>query len=298
MISNNQNAERWRAALHEAGHLVAAEVMLNGKNGAVVVSMNDGTAGQAYIDVGDPPRSFSEALAIAAGTEAEGLAEFHDAPALPPSPMDVVRPDVPPQKSSHASIVANIQAGPSDDLRIAKWCCEDIPDQPARWIQRHTWIHREARFLVRDHTARILEAARELYMTGVIISKPNVQFSKEGATLMKDSNIVCGGEEMNERPETVTDQNGASNDAEDSTCVPLVCLDEIGANTIIDEAHLAQFFGRCRKSIKRSVSRGELPTPVRMFGQDTWLAGSIAAHMKARMESAARDRARLARKPV
>lgn len=100
---------------------------------------------------------------------------------------------------------------------------------------------------------------------------------------------------MNDATETL-EQVETDDIAENSEGLPLVRLDEIGENTIIDEANLAKLFGRCRKSVKRSVARGELPMPVRLFGQDAWLAGQLAAHMKARLESAARDRMRLVRK--
>lgn len=183
MNSQKAKSRRWEVALHEAGHLVAAEVLLKDKAGAVIVDVDGSTAGQAYIDVGNPPRSFKEALAIAAGMKAEGLAGLHDAPTLPLTPLQIVRPvaaDVSRERSSHASIVASMQTGPSDDLRIAKWCCEHHPDKPEVWVSRHCWIHRAARVFVRRHAGAILDAARELYLTGMRLTRTVETLSKEG----------------------------------------------------------------------------------------------------------------------
>jgi predicted DNA-binding transcriptional regulator AlpA len=83
--------------------------------------------------------------------------------------------------------------------------------------------------------------------------------------------------------------------SENNAGLPLVRLDDLGENTIIDEANLAKLFGKCRASIKRSVARGELPRPVRLFGQDTWLAGLVAAHIRARL-AAMKEKAGITRK--
>ena len=62
---------------------------------------------------------------------------------------------------------------------------------------------------------------------------------------------------------------------------------------IITEAGLAQLFGRCSVSVKRAVERGELPPPVRLFGQNTWTAGVIVAHLEQRLKIAAKEAAQL-----
>jgi len=104
---------------------------------------------------------------------------------------------------------------------------------------------------------------------------------------------------VNEKSENAT--NGATTPdtgADEATGLPLARLDALGMNTIIDESEVARLFGRCRKSVKRSVARGELPPPVRTFGQDTWLVACIAEHMRARLAAATRDAERLRRRPV
>ncbi len=73
-------------------------------------------------------------------------------------------------------------------------------------------------------------------------------------------------------------------------------LAELPPDTVIYMAGLMKIFGRCDKSIKRAVRRGELPPPVRTFGQPTWTAGVLLDHLKARLEAAKRDAQRLERR--
>lgn len=87
-------------------------------------------------------------------------------------------------------------------------------------------------------------------------------------------------------------------EAGDKWSLPLVRLGDLGADTVIDEAGLARMFGKCRTSIKRAVARGELPAPVKMFGQCCWTADALAAHIRARMEKAQKDALRLSKRPV
>ena len=79
---------------------------------------------------------------------------------------------------------------------------------------------------------------------------------------------------------------------EAETEVELTVIPDLGAlpaGAIVTEAGLAQIFHRCRESIKRSVSRGELPAPARMFGSSCWTAGAIIKHFEKRLDQAARD---------
>ena len=64
-------------------------------------------------------------------------------------------------------------------------------------------------------------------------------------------------------------------------------------DAVITEAGLAHLFGRCAVSVKRAVERGELPPPVRLFGQNTWTAGVIVAHLEQRLKIAAKEAAQL-----
>ncbi|MEW6357952.1 MAG: hypothetical protein AB1696_16585 [Planctomycetota bacterium] len=70
-------------------------------------------------------------------------------------------------------------------------------------------------------------------------------------------------------------------------------LGELGAGALVTEAGLARLLGRHPVSVKRAVSRGELPPPIRLCGGPVWLAGAIVEHLQRRMDEAAKERARL-----
>jgi len=67
---------------------------------------------------------------------------------------------------------------------------------------------------------------------------------------------------------------------------------ELGAGAIIHEEGLRRLFDRSSDTIRRAVDRGELPPPVRMFGQPTWTAGAIVRHVEERMQQAAEEKQR------
>ena len=56
-------------------------------------------------------------------------------------------------------------------------------------------------------------------------------------------------------------------------------------NAPLTEAALANLLGKSRRSITRAVERGELPPPVRLLGQPTWLARTITAHLAQRLQT-------------
>jgi hypothetical protein len=71
-------------------------------------------------------------------------------------------------------------------------------------------------------------------------------------------------------------------------------LAELPPDAIIDEVALAEIFHRHPVSIRRAVGRGELPPPVRLFGQRTWTARAILSHLDERLEAARQNRERTA----
>ena len=73
-------------------------------------------------------------------------------------------------------------------------------------------------------------------------------------------------------------------------------LAELPEGALITEQGLAQIFNRHQISIKRAVQRGELPAPIRLFGMPTWTAGNILRHIEGRMEQAANERRKIAKK--
>jgi hypothetical protein len=73
-------------------------------------------------------------------------------------------------------------------------------------------------------------------------------------------------------------------------------LGELGRGTVISEAALAKMMDRHPASIKRAVKRGELPHPTRLLGGPVWTAGSIVRHIEARLEEAAIEAEKQARR--
>lgn len=66
-------------------------------------------------------------------------------------------------------------------------------------------------------------------------------------------------------------------------------LGKLGAGAVVTEQGLAGLFNRHESSVKRAVQRGELPPPVRMFGQNIWTAGVLVKHIEERLARAAKD---------
>lgn len=73
-------------------------------------------------------------------------------------------------------------------------------------------------------------------------------------------------------------------------------LGALPAGAILSEAGLAKILHRHPCSVRRAVARGELPPPVRLCGGPCWLAGKIVDHIGARLEAAAVEAEREARR--
>jgi hypothetical protein len=69
----------------------------------------------------------------------------------------------------------------------------------------------------------------------------------------------------------------------------IVGLGELTPMTLITEEGIARLFGRHVVSVKRAVQRGELPPPCRLFGVNVWTVGLLIRHIERRLEQAARD---------
>ena len=93
----------------------------------------------------------------------------------------------------------------------------------------------------------------------------------------------------------MSDEN---NQLDDGKAVPgiVAALGELGSGPIITEEGLAHLFGRHPASIKRAVTRGELPQPARLLGRPAWTVGSIVRHIEARLVEAAKEAERQSRK--
>lgn len=63
-------------------------------------------------------------------------------------------------------------------------------------------------------------------------------------------------------------------------------LGDLPAEAVISEQGLAKLFGRHRVSIKRAISRGELPASIRLFGQEVWTIRVLREHLAKRLDAA------------
>ena len=73
-------------------------------------------------------------------------------------------------------------------------------------------------------------------------------------------------------------------------------LGSLGDGAIVYGNGLARMFGKSKMTIKRAVKSGWLPPPIRMFGQDAWTVGCIIRHVEARLDAAAKEAARDAKR--
>jgi hypothetical protein len=153
---------------------VAGKVLFKHTTRAIV--FGDGW-GAAYCDHdGRRPHTFDEALTTAAGDAAEGLAELHAAPQVPPAPeMVVAYPEA--ATPLRAQLLKECV---TDAVALARWCIGGVETQPDRWAKRLFWIRREAQFLVARHQQEIVQVATGLFARG-IITVP-AEPAKEGRT--------------------------------------------------------------------------------------------------------------------
>ena len=68
----------------------------------------------------------------------------------------------------------------------------------------------------------------------------------------------------------------------------IAALGTLGSGAVITEKALGELFDRSSDSVKRAVKKGELPPPVRQFGQNAWTAGVLVKHIEQRLEQAAK----------
>ena len=155
------NLVRWRTCLHEAGHAVAGRLLLKRTIKAVMYADD---VGAAYLEIdGAIPRTFEEALAVAAGPAAESLAEQYAPPQAQPAPaLEAAYPE------STAPLEAQLRQSPPDAAAIARWCIGGVEEQPERWVRRFHWIHREALILVARHQQEIVQVATGLFGCGIM----------------------------------------------------------------------------------------------------------------------------------
>ena len=76
----------------------------------------------------------------------------------------------------------------------------------------------------------------------------------------------------------------------------ITSLAKMPEKTMLDELALAAALRVSKRTIRRMVSRYELPPPFRFAGKSTWLVGKVLAHIEARAERKAQDAERAVRK--
>jgi hypothetical protein len=76
----------------------------------------------------------------------------------------------------------------------------------------------------------------------------------------------------------------------------IAALGELKPGAIIREEGIARLFNRHVASVKRAVQRGELPPACRLFGGNVWTVGALVRHIENRLERAAKDAERIARR--
>jgi hypothetical protein len=69
----------------------------------------------------------------------------------------------------------------------------------------------------------------------------------------------------------------------------IAALAALHPNTIVTEEGVAHLFNRHVVSVKRAVERGELPPPCHLFGSRVWTASILIRHIERRLEQAAKD---------
>ena len=70
-------------------------------------------------------------------------------------------------------------------------------------------------------------------------------------------------------------------------------LGDLSPGTVVTESALSKIFKRSPTTIKRAVDRGELPPPIRIFGQCSWTIEAIQQHFRKEHERLKNEREEL-----
>lgn len=160
---------RWTLSLHEAGHAVAAWTLTGAR---AMATLHAGSAGAAWpLDDMSPT---DRAIMTAVGPLAEALAHRYPVPEF----ADRIAGDTLPRTLPTVETIATVETaaelrsvvvrGIPDHVVLARFCIAGIENRPERWAQRHAWIQSLAERLIRSHEKSIVEAARVLYLRGVV----------------------------------------------------------------------------------------------------------------------------------
>ncbi len=75
----------------------------------------------------------------------------------------------------------------------------------------------------------------------------------------------------------------------DGPGVLIDALARLPERTILDETRLAAVLGVSGRTVRRMVSRYELPPPISLAGRSMWYSGRVLAHLDAAFERAEKE---------
>jgi hypothetical protein len=158
---------RWKSALHESGHGIAA-IALGGKCLGLVL-LDDGYSGLCQSGDLDATRT---AFMVAAGPAAERLAEVVPVPDVPISESVVATDEVESLAvfTSSPLLACQMARTPetrkhfsSDDRQLALWAVTGHEDEPERWAARRYFADHVAEHVVAKNAAAIVRVATALF---------------------------------------------------------------------------------------------------------------------------------------
>ncbi|MBX3420536.1 MAG: hypothetical protein KF752_03165 [Pirellulaceae bacterium] len=168
--------ERWRLAVHESAHAVAA-VLLGGKCTGVLVKQSCGVAFVSQLCVD------RDALCYAAGPAAESLATEFDPPSeIERTADELTNTQLPTSTDEHFRrhcAFADFDELPrglqQDCQHVARWCVTGHEENPHIWANRYFYLQRRATDFVEQNKEAIIAVAESLYrqtaLSGDEISK-------------------------------------------------------------------------------------------------------------------------------
>ena len=69
-------------------------------------------------------------------------------------------------------------------------------------------------------------------------------------------------------------------------------LEGYGDDDVFTTKELADVLGKHPETIRRMGSRGDLPSPAKLWGKNVWRCGDVREHLRARFEKAIMKRRR------
>jgi len=91
-------------------------------------------------------------------------------------------------------------------------------------------------------------------------------------------------------------ESGASEKGNGANAGIVLRFENIADSTVIDSTALSEFLGVTKRTIRRMVSRHELPPPFPLAGRSSWFAGKVLAHFKAVADKAEMEAEREAKR--